>query len=53
MSPTKGAASGADFDQQAIRKRNVPSTSVNGEVVNRVEIDEKKTQLKQVRILNT
>ncbi|TAQ84911.1 hypothetical protein B7494_g6761 [Chlorociboria aeruginascens] len=40
-------ASGADFDAQAIRRRNVPSTSPNGGLVNRVEIDEKKTQAKK------
>jgi dolichyl-phosphate-mannose-protein mannosyltransferase len=49
MASAKGAvASGADFDAQATRRRNVPSTSPNGGSVNRVEIDEKKTQAKQV-----
>ena len=49
MASEKGAvASGADFDAQAARRRNVPSTSPNGGLVNRVEIDEKKRQVKQV-----
>jgi hypothetical protein len=49
MASANGAvASGADFDAQATRRRNVPSTSPNGGLVNRVEIDEKKTQVKQV-----
>ena len=43
------AASGADYDAHVLRKRNVPSTSANGGLVDRVEIDEKKTQVKQVR----
>ena len=47
-SSTTGIASGADFDSQATRRRNVPSTSPSGGLVNRVEIDEKKTQAKQV-----
>jgi dolichyl-phosphate-mannose-protein mannosyltransferase len=47
-SSTTGIASGADFDSQATRRRNVPSTSPSGGLVNRVEIDEKKTQVKQV-----
>ena len=41
-------ASGADFSAEATRRRNVPSASPNGGMVNRVEIDEKKTQAKQV-----
>ena len=53
MASYKGAvASGADFDAQATRRRNVPSTSPNGGLVNRVEIDEKKTQAKQVSSLS-
>ena len=49
MASDKGAVvSGADFDTQATRRRNVPSTSPNSGLVNRVEIDEKKTQAKQV-----
>ena len=49
MASEKGAvASGLDFDAQATRRRNVPSTSPNGGLVNRVEIDEKKTQVKKV-----
>jgi hypothetical protein len=52
MASDKGAvASGADFDAQATRRRNVPSTAPNGGLVNRVEIDEKKTQAKQVSFL--
>jgi len=48
MASTKEAvASGADFDQ-VTRRRNVPSTTTNGGLVDRVEIDEKKTQVKQV-----
>jgi dolichyl-phosphate-mannose-protein mannosyltransferase len=47
-SNTTGIASGADFDSQATRRRNVPSTSPSEGLVNRVEIDEKKTQVKQV-----
>lgn len=42
-------ASGADFDAQATRQRKVPSTSPSGSIVDRVEIDEKKTQVKKVR----
>lgn len=51
MASTKGAASGADFDQ-TVRRRNVPSTTPNGGLVDRVEIDEKKTQVKKVRVRN-
>lgn len=48
MASEKGAVtSGADFDQ-ATRRRNVPSTSPNGGLVDRVEIDDKKTQVKKV-----
>jgi len=48
MASTKEAvASGADFEQ-ATRRRNVPSTTPNGGLVDRVEIDEKKTQVKKV-----
>jgi hypothetical protein len=47
---SKGAvASGADHDQAA-RKRNVPSSLSTGGEVKRVEIDDKKTQLKKVSI---
>jgi hypothetical protein len=46
-SNSTGIASGADFDTQATRRRNVPSTP-SGELVNRIEIDEKKTQVKHV-----
>jgi dolichyl-phosphate-mannose-protein mannosyltransferase len=47
-SSNSGVATGADFDAQATRRRNVPSTSPTGGLVNRVETDEKKTQIKQV-----
>ena len=47
MASEKGAvASGLDFDSQSTRRRNVHSTSPNGEQVNKVEIDNKKTQAK-------
>jgi dolichyl-phosphate-mannose-protein mannosyltransferase len=48
MASSTGIASGADFDSQTTRRRNVPSTSSSGGLVNRVELDEKKTQTKQV-----
>jgi dolichyl-phosphate-mannose-protein mannosyltransferase len=48
MASEKAAvASGADFDQ-ATRRRNVQSTSPGGGIVDRVEIDEKKTRVKKV-----
>lgn len=47
MASTQAAASGLDYDAQAARRRNVPSQSTNGGLVNKVEIDEKKTQLKK------
>ena len=40
-------ASGADFDQ-ATRRRNVPSTSPNSGLVDKVEVDDKKTRVKKV-----
>lgn len=43
----KGVATGADLDNAA-RRRNAPSTSPNGGAVDRVELDEKKTQIKKV-----
>ena len=50
MASEKGVlASGLESDSQAARRRNVPSTSSNGGTVNRVEIDDKKTQIKKVR----
>jgi hypothetical protein len=53
MASDKGAvASGADFESTA-RRRNVPSTSPNGGLVNRVEIDEKKAQVKKVSDYNS
>jgi dolichyl-phosphate-mannose-protein mannosyltransferase len=53
MSSEKGAvASGLESDNQSTRRRNVPSTSPNGGMVNRVEIDEKKTQIKKVSFEN-
>jgi dolichyl-phosphate-mannose-protein mannosyltransferase len=52
MSSEKGAvASGLESDNQSTRRRNVPSTSPNGGMVNRVEVDDKKTQTKKVSIL--
>lgn len=47
MASNKGAATGADFDQ-SLRKRNVPSTAPNGGLVDRVEVDDKKTQVIKV-----
>jgi dolichyl-phosphate-mannose-protein mannosyltransferase len=44
----EGLASGADFDAQTTRRRIVPSTSSPEAVVDRVEIDNKKTQVKKV-----
>lgn len=44
---TGAVATGADFDN-ATRRRNVPSASGDGELVGRVEVDEKKTQIKKV-----
>lgn len=46
------AASGADHDAPAVRRRNVPSNTTKDGNVNRVEIDEKKTQIKKVRFCN-
>ncbi len=46
-------ASGADHDAQAIRRRNVPSTASGGGIVDRVELDEKKTQVKKVSPIET
>jgi dolichyl-phosphate-mannose-protein mannosyltransferase len=46
-----GIASGADYEAQATRRRNVPSTAPSGGLVNRVEVDEKKTQVKKVRVM--
>jgi dolichyl-phosphate-mannose-protein mannosyltransferase len=47
MASEKGAvASGLDLDSQSTRRRNVPSTSSNGGQLNKVEIDNKKTQAK-------
>ncbi|KAE9372124.1 glycosyltransferase family 39 protein [Stipitochalara longipes BDJ] len=48
MASEKGVlASGLESDSQSTRRRNVPSTSSNGGMVNRVEIDDKKTQIKK------
>jgi dolichyl-phosphate-mannose-protein mannosyltransferase len=47
-SEQRAAATGADHDAQAIRRRNVQSNSSNGTLVDRIEIDEKKTQVKKV-----
>ena len=48
-----GVASGADFDAQNARRRNVPSSSPSSGLVNRVEVDEKKTQIKKVSDVET
>jgi dolichyl-phosphate-mannose-protein mannosyltransferase len=48
MASEKGATSGLDFETQSTRRRNVPSNPPNGGVVNKVEIDKKKTQVKKV-----
>jgi len=49
MASEKGAvASGLDAETQATRRRNVPSNSPNGGLVDRVEIDDKKIQKKKV-----
>lgn len=50
-SPTVGFASGADHDAQATRRRNVPSSATNGGLVNKIEIDEKKTKVGTVCFL--
>jgi dolichyl-phosphate-mannose-protein mannosyltransferase len=48
MASEKGVvASGLDSDNQSTRRRNVPSTSASGPMVNRVEADDKKTQIKK------
>ena len=47
-SETGAVASGADYDATATRRRNVPSNTTNGGIVDRVEIDEKKTKVKAV-----
>jgi len=50
MASEKGVlASGLESDSQSTRRRNVPSTAPNGGMVDRVEIDDKKTQIKKVR----
>ena len=47
MASEKSAvASGADFD--GARRRNVPASSTNGLAVDKVEIDDKKSQVKKV-----
>jgi dolichyl-phosphate-mannose-protein mannosyltransferase len=47
MASEKGTVvSGLDLDSQSTRRRNVPPTSPNGGQVNKVEIDNKKTQAK-------
>lgn len=49
MASDKGAlASGLDAETQAARRRNVPSNSPNGGIVDRIEVDDKKTQKKKV-----
>lgn len=53
MASEKGVvASGLESDSQSTRRRNVPSASANGAMVNRVEVDDKKTQIKEVSLLN-
>ncbi|PMD56440.1 glycosyltransferase family 39 protein [Hyaloscypha bicolor E] len=48
MASEKGVlASGLESDSQSIRRRNVLSTSPDGGMANRVEIDDKKTQIKK------
>ena len=47
-SNNEGVASGADFDSQATRRRNVPPSSPSVGLVNRIEVDDKKTQIKKV-----
>ncbi|KAK0127661.1 Protein O-mannosyltransferase 2 [Cadophora gregata f. sp. sojae] len=48
MASEKGAvASGLDAETQATRRRNVPSNSANGGLVDRIEIDDKKMQKKK------
>ncbi len=52
MASEKGViASGLESGSQSTRRRNVPSTSANVGMVNRVEIDDKKTQVKKVSTL--
>ena len=51
MASEKGVvASGLESDSQSTRRRNIPSTSPNGGMVNKVEVDDKKTQIKKVSI---
>jgi hypothetical protein len=51
MASDKGVvASGLDSETQATRRRNVPSTTTNGGMVNKVEADDKKTKAKKVRL---
>lgn len=50
MASERGAvASGLESENQA-RRRNVPSASANGGMVDRMEVDDKKTQAKKVRV---
>jgi dolichyl-phosphate-mannose-protein mannosyltransferase len=48
MASEKATVSGLDSETQATRRRNVPSNAPNGGLVNRIEIDDKKTQVKKV-----
>lgn len=51
MASEKGAVTtGLESDSQSTRRRNVPATSSNGGFVNRVEVDDKKTQIKKVSL---
>ncbi len=47
-SEKEAIASGLDAETQAARRRNVPSNSPNGGLVDRIEVDDKKTQKKKV-----
>lgn len=48
MASEKSAAiSGADYETQSVRRRNVPSSTGNGGMVDRIEVDEKKTRVKK------
>lgn len=50
MASEKGVvASGADFE--TARRRNVPASTTNALAVDKVEIDDKKTQVKKVGTL--
>jgi dolichyl-phosphate-mannose-protein mannosyltransferase len=48
MATDTAFVSGADYDAQATRRRNVPSTPPNGYAAKSVELDEKKKRVKKV-----